>query len=296
MTEPLQPFGAIAPGAKGGQLVGRFVDAQGNPLNMEARVASGRALTREIMLGLPKESTGGNPLNYVPSRDPSLPGFVVGAADDLAAKMSKEREGRWSIDAQIVLSRKRRLRMFGAALFGPRWKPLDEGIKTMSELLSWQRQQTQALSRHVISRRFVLCEEDAMVHGKTDHRCLEFEPHEKARARAYWDEAGVNVNGALRALDDLLRYSDATNGAVSGSVLIRLIALEGVAIIFNSENLDNEDDRTFIGRWIQDIVDLTKGDNRMLQYDVKAREFYRIPADRDEDPRTFGQAMQDADR
>jgi hypothetical protein len=292
--DKLHPHGPVPEGARGGDRLGIFVDSKGNPLSLEARVASGREFTRRVLSG---GVTAGDPLNYIPSKDPRLPSYVVGAADDLAEQMKTQRKGRWSIDAQVVLSRQRRLRMFGAALFSPHWRPLPDDVKTHSELLSWQHENKQVNSNHVKSVHRVLAEEDVLVHGKPDHRALELHTvEERARARSYWDEAGVTVSGALRVLDDLLRHSDRTHGAVRGSVLIRLVALGGVAIIFSSENLQNADDRAFIGRWLQDIVDTTKGDNRMLEYDMRARVFRRIAVERDEDTRTLEQLDADADR
>lgn len=207
------------------------------------------------------------------SNQPELPSILLGSADRLREQMEREREGKWSIDAQLVLTAKERRRMFGYCLFTPHAAPVDLGsVKTVMELDELNQSRSRMSSNFVHSKRACLEESDWLVHGKKDHPLLSYDRADRFKYKDWYQRVGITVDGALRMLDDACKHADDKHGVVGPNPLIRVVCFDAVGMIFTKTDLDVPETRNLLASWLWEMVEASKGDGRFRYYDPKKRK------------------------
>jgi hypothetical protein len=230
-----------------------------------------------------------HPLNYFKSND-ALPPVIMGAAEEIRDKFEEDRRRRWSIDVNIILSNKLRVRGVTVLVFTPYADKIDLAeFATLSNFHSMRSTRQTPQSVCVAHHQRIFAEQDRLL-GLEKTPGLPKVPDPNA-----WMLRNIEEDGLYRLIRDAADAGYGSAGACTNP-LIRVFFYGGLGICFDRQSLDIEWREQLIRQWLHDIVMSSSGDGRWRYYDTKRRAFYTDSSKhlrlREDEPKTLAEAAQ----
>jgi hypothetical protein len=262
-------------------------EAYNGQLSDNARLST--LSVRDVMQSRDGWSQSRHPLNYFKSDD-ALPPLIMGAAEEIREKFEDDRRRRWSIDVNIVLSPRLRVRGVTILIFTPYAEKID--LNEFANLANFHamrsvRQTPQSVC--VGHHQRIFAEQNRLL-GLENTPYLPQVPDPAA-----WLLRNIEEDGLYRLIRDAADAGYGSAGACSNP-LIRIFFYGGLGICFDRQSLDSEWREKLIRQWLHDIVLSSQGEGRWRYYDTRKRAFYTDSSKhlrlREDEIRTLAQAAE----